>query len=57
MSDFIIIAILLIVVALIIRSQVKQRSKGGCGGCSGSRGCSGGCCGCHNKDANTPKKD
>lgn len=57
MSDFIIIAILLIVVALIIRSLVKQRSKGGCAGCSGGQGCGGGCCGCHNKDANTPKKD
>ena len=57
MSDFIIIAILLIIAALIIRSQVKQSGKGGCGGCSGGQSCGGGCCGCHKKDTHDTTKD
>ena len=36
MGDIIVIAVLVLVVALIIGSQIRQKKKGGsCGGCNG----------------------
>lgn len=44
MGDIIIVAVIVIAVFFILRSQIRKFHRGECGG--GCAGCSGSCCGC-----------
>ena len=44
MGDAIVLAALVAVIGLAVRSLVKSRKRGGCAGCSGNCGCCGGNC-------------
>lgn len=46
MADILLIIILASLVFLIIRSLLRQRTRGGCGSCSNGGGCGCGCSGC-----------
>ena len=49
MGDVIVIAVLVFVVAVIVRGMIRDRKQGkccGCSGCSGCASCSGNCGGC-----------
>ena len=41
MGDVIVIAVLVLIVALIVRGMIRDKKKGKCCGCSGCSGCSG----------------
>ena len=40
MGDVIVIAVLVLIVALIVRGMIRDKKKGKCCGCSGCSGCS-----------------
>ena len=42
-GDMIVIAVLVLVVALIVRGMIRDRKKGKCSGCSGCSGCCSSC--------------
>lgn len=49
MGDIIVIAVLVLIVALIVRGMIRDKKKGkccGCSGCSGCASCCGNCSGC-----------
>lgn len=54
-GDIIVIAALVLIIALIVRSMIRDKKKGRCCGCSGCSGCpscgscSGNCGGCSEK--------